>query len=70
MRTETILAAAFIFGTAGIFILVGLFDLIQLSHDSPQNTVSMVVRRWAEKHPMLPFTFGIVVGLVIGHIFW
>lgn len=47
-------------------LLVGLYDAIAMMFYGTSYTVSYVVRNWSSSFPII----SLLVGLVIGHLFW
>ena len=63
LRTTAQLTAAVL--VACVLLLV-VFDLYMAANNVPGDTISEVVRSWAQRHPVIPFA----AGVVMGHFFW
>lgn len=70
MRPGQIVAVVFIVSAALVFVLVGVWDVVQMARDNGQGTVSSILRQWSADYPILPFVFGLLIGLLSGHLFW
>ena len=70
MRPSAILSIIFLLSTAMIFVGVGVWDVVAIVNNRPDQTVSTVLRNWSSAFPILPFVFGLTLGLLMGHIFW
>ena len=46
--------------------LLVVFDVWMAANSTPGDTISEVVRSWAQRHPVIPFA----AGVVMGHFFW
>lgn len=49
-----------------ICVVIGLWDIYCAARGRPIDTVSSIMQDWVRQHSML----GIIIGSVIGHIFW
>lgn len=46
--------------------LIWIFDVAALFRGEPRETVSVVIRDWSQRYPVIPF----LAGCITGHIFW
>ena len=53
----------------GIWSMVGIavsWDVFVIAHGEYDATISVIMYESAKKHPIIPFT----IGVVLGHMFW
>jgi hypothetical protein len=43
-----------------------LYELVALNNAVDEDTITAIIRKNTEKHPMIPF----VAGVIMGHFFW
>lgn len=48
--------------TAGLIV----WDIVLAIRPPAEDTISEVIRKFAHKHPLIPFAFGVIMG----HLFW
>lgn len=49
-----------------IVLCAGIWDIYVTAKGQPLETVSVVLHQWSLMYPVLP----LLVGVIIGHIFW
>lgn len=53
---------------SGVALLV--FEAVALMNRQPGDTISEIIWAASSQRPLVPFLFGLVIGLLSGHFFW
>jgi hypothetical protein len=57
-----------LFITAILAAYILLYDVLAISLNRP--TITQQIRKASARWPMVPFSLGFIVGLLVGHLFW
>jgi len=53
-----------------IIVIIAVYDTVVAVNDISGDTISEITLAWAMKHPIAVVCLGIVIGILLGHIFW
>ena len=70
MKPAVLFAILFAAGTALVFILVAVWDIVAVARGDPEASISTIMTRWASDYPIFAFVLGFVMGGVMAHLFW
>jgi hypothetical protein len=68
MEREALLPTLLTLLAGAVFLI--LWDVRLARKSGYEGTISYQVLTFSERHPIAPFLFGMLLGILCGHLFW